>query len=139
MQCSTATFLSTFWGNPCRKKGFADSKEPVCQCRRRKRHGFNPWVRMIPWRRAWQPTLVFFPGESHDRGAWQVTVHRVTKACWKKSIDFEIYFFNYIVLWLVSCPILSIHWSNWSMLSCFWGCHNEQLYPYLHVYIYRFP
>ena len=23
------------------------------------RHEFNPWVRKIPWRRAWQPTLVF--------------------------------------------------------------------------------
>ena len=25
---------------------------------------FNPWVRKIPWRRAWQPTSVFLPGES---------------------------------------------------------------------------
>ena len=27
--------------------------------------GFNPWVRKIPWRRKWQPTPVFSPGESH--------------------------------------------------------------------------
>ena len=27
--------------------------------------GFNPWVEKIPWRRAWQPTPVFLPGESH--------------------------------------------------------------------------
>jgi len=27
--------------------------------------GFDPWVGKIPWRRAWQPTPVFFPGESH--------------------------------------------------------------------------
>ena len=26
--------------------------------------GFNPWVRTIPWRRKWQPTPVFLPGES---------------------------------------------------------------------------
>ena len=26
--------------------------------------GFNPWVGKIPWRRAWQATLVFFLGES---------------------------------------------------------------------------
>ena len=26
--------------------------------------GFDPWVEKIPWRRAWQPTLVFLPGES---------------------------------------------------------------------------
>ena len=25
---------------------------------------FDPWVRKIPWRRAWQPTLLFSPGES---------------------------------------------------------------------------
>ena len=28
------------------------------------RLGFNPWVRKMPWRRAWQPTRVFLPGES---------------------------------------------------------------------------
>ena len=28
------------------------------------RHKFDPWVREIPWRRAWQPTPVFLPGES---------------------------------------------------------------------------
>ena len=26
---------------------------------------FEPWVRKIPWRRQWQPTPVFLPGESH--------------------------------------------------------------------------
>ena len=26
--------------------------------------GFNPWVGKIPWRRKWQPTVVFLPGES---------------------------------------------------------------------------
>ena len=28
------------------------------------RLGFDPWVGTIPWRRAWQPTPVFLPGES---------------------------------------------------------------------------
>ena len=31
------------------------------------RQGFNPWVGKIPWRRKWQPTLVFLPGESHGQ------------------------------------------------------------------------
>ena len=26
--------------------------------------GFDPWVGKIPWRRKWQPTPVFLPGES---------------------------------------------------------------------------
>ena len=32
-----------------------------------KRHMFNDWIREIPWRRAWQPTLVFLPGKSHGQ------------------------------------------------------------------------
>ena len=28
------------------------------------RHTLDPWVGKIPWRRAWQPTPVFLPGES---------------------------------------------------------------------------
>ena len=28
---------------------------------------FNPWVRKIPWRRKWQPTPVFLPGEIHGQ------------------------------------------------------------------------
>ena len=40
-------------------------KNLPCQCRRHKRHGFYPWVVKIPWRRAWQSTPAFLPGESH--------------------------------------------------------------------------
>ena len=29
--------------------------------------GFDPWVRKIPWRRDWQPTPVFLPGEFHGQ------------------------------------------------------------------------
>ena len=29
--------------------------------------GLDPWVGKIPWRRAWQPTPVFLPGESHGQ------------------------------------------------------------------------
>ena len=50
------------------KEGFpggANYKESACHCRRHKRHGFDPWVGKIPWRRAWQPTPIFLPGESH--------------------------------------------------------------------------
>ena len=28
---------------------------------------FKPWVGEIPWRRKWQPTLVFLPGKSHGQ------------------------------------------------------------------------
>ena len=35
-----------------------------CQC---KRYKFNPWVRMTPWRRKWQPIPVFLPGQPHGQ------------------------------------------------------------------------
>ena len=40
----------------------------ACQCRRRKRCRFDPWVSKVPWRRPWQPTPVFLPEESHGQG-----------------------------------------------------------------------
>ena len=41
--------------------GNSAGKKIQLQCRR---PGFHPWVGKIPWRRAWQPTPVFLPGES---------------------------------------------------------------------------
>jgi len=52
------------WGN---FPGGASGKESACQCRRHKRHRFDPWVGKIPWRRAWELTPVFLPGESHGQ------------------------------------------------------------------------
>ena len=46
---------------------WCSGKELVCHCRRHKRHGFDPWVRKIPWMRAWQPTPVCSPGKSHGQ------------------------------------------------------------------------
>ena len=70
--------------NPAKYKvssvGSTGIKESVCQCTRHKRRGFDPWVGKMPWRRNWQPTPVFLPGKSMDRGAWQAVVHGVTKS-----------------------------------------------------------
>jgi len=59
-------------GNPLLRSdssgsGGPSGKEPACQCRRRQRQGFNPQVRKIPWRRAWQPTPVLLPEKSHGQ------------------------------------------------------------------------
>ena len=34
---------------------------------RHRDHSFNPWVRKIPWKRAWQLILLFLSGESHGQ------------------------------------------------------------------------
>ena len=45
--------------------GFASTS--ACQCRRRRRLGFDPWAEKVPWRRKWQPSPVFLPGKSHGQ------------------------------------------------------------------------
>ena len=60
-------FCWSFLFAPHSFPGGASGKEPTCQCRRPKRRGFYPWTGKIPWRRKWQPTPVFLPGESHGQ------------------------------------------------------------------------
>ena len=51
--------IGNLWGFPSGASG----KEPICQWRRYKRFRLDAWVGKIPWKRAWQPTPVFLPGE----------------------------------------------------------------------------
>ena len=37
------------------------------QCRRCRRHRFDPWLGKIPWRRKRQPAMVFSPEKSHGQ------------------------------------------------------------------------
>ena len=53
-------------GSPIEFKGFPGGsvdKESACNAGDR---GFSSWVGKILWRRKWQPTPVFLPGESHE-------------------------------------------------------------------------
>ena len=47
--------------------GDASGKESTCQCRRCKKHRFDPWVGKIPRRKKWQPPPVFLLGEPHGQ------------------------------------------------------------------------
>ena len=52
----------------CRRTSLVAQRYRIhLQCRSRRRHGFDPWVGKIPWRRAWQPSPVFLPGESRGQ------------------------------------------------------------------------
>ena len=56
-------------------------KNPLANAGRHKRCMFNSWIRKIPWRRAWQPTPVFFPEESHgQRNLAGYIVHGVAQS-----------------------------------------------------------
>ena len=56
------------------EKGFPGGARGKESSSQRLRHGFDPWVRKIPWRRRWQPTPVFLPGKSH--GSWSRVGYR---------------------------------------------------------------
>ena len=52
--------------------------------------GFSPWVGKIPWRRAWQPTPVFLPGESHGQRSLVGYSPRFTKSQTRLKQQYEI-------------------------------------------------
>ena len=47
--------------------GGTSGKESTCQCRRCKRHSFDPLVEKIPWRRVMQSTPVSLLGEPYGQ------------------------------------------------------------------------
>ena len=57
-----STVSTTVLGSP----GGSAVKNPPANARDL-RHGFDPQVGKIPWRRAWQLTPLFLPGESHGQ------------------------------------------------------------------------
>ena len=67
----TLSFKQCFFFNMIvLKQGFpgdTSDKVPACHCRRLKKCWFDPWIRKIPWRRAWHPNPGFLPGESHGQ------------------------------------------------------------------------
>ena len=48
-------------------RSFKNGKESSCQCRKFRKHQFNPRFRKIPQRKKWQPTPVFLPRESYGQ------------------------------------------------------------------------
>jgi len=89
--------------------GGTTGKESACQCLRLKRPAFYSWVRKIPWRRKWQPTLVFLPRKFHG----QKILVGYSPWCREESDTTEHTHTFYI-------PRLSC--SRWQLLSSFAAC-----------------
>ena len=74
-----------------------------------RRPGFNPWIGKIPWRRAWQPTPIFLPGEEPDRlqsmRSQRVEHDWATELNWN-SITTDPGFFHLLVLPLLFCWVV---------------------------------
>ena len=55
-------------------------KEPACQCRRRKRHRFDPWGGRFPGGGHSDPLQYLCLKNPMDRVAWWATVHEVAES-----------------------------------------------------------
>ena len=86
-------------------------KESGCQYRR---HELDPWVRKIPWRKKWQPTPVFLPGESHGRRSLMgYTVHGIAKSRTRLSdFTFTFTFVQFVQQIFIKSPVYAQHFEN---------------------------
>ena len=64
-------FSSLYRGFP----GSTTDKEPSCQCKRRKRRGFDPRVRKVHWQGHGHPLQYSHQRILVNRGPWRATVH----------------------------------------------------------------
>ena len=106
-------------------------EESACQCKILGRCRFSPWVRKIPWRRKWQATPVFLPGESHEQRSLVDYSQRVTKswtwlstrACRRTHAHThtQTYIYTYMSEWGY------IHWSSWGRYFWYPHCTNRKL------------
>ena len=90
--------------------GGTGGKQPICQCRRHGRRGFSSLVRMICGRRAWQPTPVFLPGESHGQRNLAAKVHTVTKT--QKYLGFPGGSDGKESAWMQETGVWSLDWED---------------------------
>ena len=107
-------------------------EESACQCRRLKRHQFDPWLGKIPWRRKWQPTPVFLSGKFHgernlagfmgsqrDRQNW-ATEHAHTKTNkWANNIQhfpqFDLFSKEKHPSYILVTRTLMLNWISFSV------------------------
>ena len=95
------------------KQGFQDGSvgKRIClQCTTPRRCGFEPWVGKIPWRRAWQPNPVFFPGKSNGQKSLMGYTPQVQTQLKQLSMH-TCYFkqFKLRLLWKARCIKHIIH------------------------------
>ena len=78
-------------------RGGASGKEPACWSKRRRRHGFDPWVGKIPWRKKWQPTLVLFSEKSNRQRSLEGYSPQDLKETWLKRLSMYTHWLAYMV------------------------------------------
>ena len=110
-----------------------NGKELICRCRRLKRCRFDPWLKQIPLRRAWQPTPVFLPGESHGQrslvgysplGCKESDMTEATWHTWCSKVDRQcrraLWKFWWISLYIYIAYVQSLFFFNFILFFFFW-------------------
>ena len=85
--------------------GSTSGKEPVCQCRRHRRYGFNPGSGRSPGGGNGNPLQYSCLENPTDRETWWATVHRVTKSQtrlkWLSTVT--SHFWLFVTPWPAAC------------------------------------
>ena len=107
------------------------------QCRRCKRHRFNPWVGKIPWKMAWQPTPVVLLENPMVRRAWWATVHGVTKSWTWLSDWYHLFaFLPQNLLGFLSTPSPLFLVKSYVSCSCLANFSGFQLFSAYHILLW---
>ena len=104
------------------------------------------------WRRKWQPTPVFLPGQPRNRGAWWAAIYGVTQSQTRlkwlssSSIEMIIWFLSFnLLIWCITLidvcifenpciPGINSTWSCcMSFLLCCWIFLLEFFWGFLHI------
>ena len=97
-------------------------KEPTCQYRRCKRHGFNPWVWNIRGVGNGNSLQYSYLDNSNGRGAWQATVHGITES-WTQLSDWLYIYIYYIYvciyIYIVYLYYIYIQFCQYSQITHF--------------------
>ena len=95
------------WTYPCGASG----KEPTCQCRRPKRHRFDPCVEKVPWIRKRKPTPIL---------AWRIPWAEEPgglQSIWLQSVRHN---WSNLTCMHANIVTLKLHIYNFSKVP--WGC-----------------
>ena len=82
------------------------SKELFCQRSGHRKCGFDSWVGKIPWRRKWQLTPVFLPGESHGQRS---QVDYSSWGCKESDVTEQLSLHEYIYILTHMCTHMYIY------------------------------
>ena len=90
------TLTMTVWntGSPLHMRASQGSlvvKNPPANAGDIRNTGLIPWVRKIPWRRAWQPTPIFWPGEFHRQEPGGLHSVESQSWTWLKRLSMRAY------------------------------------------------